>query len=162
MFVGDRERDRSGADPDVEDARFDEVAEKGETALDHDLGLGAGNERPVVDLEEKAAEAPLTEDVGERLAPDPAPNEFFQSPTLVGRHRAVRRVELGAGDSEHVGDQDLGVDARRRHTGCAELELDLVDGVQGHLDSFAADSHAFLTPRRLQAPAAAPLRRAPR
>ena len=135
------------------------LAEEGEAALDDDLRLGPGDQRPVVHLQEEPTEAPLAEDVGERLAPEAPPDELVQPLGLEGGHRAARRVELGAREPEHVRDENLGVDARRGHSRCAEPAFDLVDGIQGHHTLFAADSHVFLTPPLSREPAAAPRRR---
>jgi hypothetical protein len=160
VLVGDRKRDRARADADVQNTWLDEVVEEGQAALDDDLGLGPRDQGTFVHRQKQPAKAPLAEDVGERLAMDAAPDELVQSLAFVGRDRAVRRVELGARHPEHVGDQDLGVDAGRGDSRGAQPALDLVDLIQGHLDSFAADSHGFLTPQPLRAPAAAPPRRA--
>ena len=62
----------------------------------------------------------------------------------------MRTVELGAGESERIGHEDLGVDARRWHPGSPKLTLDLVDGIQGHRRLFYADGHVVLAPQPLQ------------
>ena len=46
MFVRDRERDRAGADPDVEDPRLGKLGEEREAALDDDLGFRPRDKRP--------------------------------------------------------------------------------------------------------------------
>src|SRR6185436_19578970 len=156
MLVRDRERDRAGADPDVEDPRLGKLGEEREAALDDDFGLRPRDERPVVHLEKEPAKTPLAEDVAERLAPETALDELAEPLRLEGRDGASGRGELGAGKPEHIGHENLGVDARRRHPGSPKLTLDLVDRIQGHHYLFAADSHGVLTPRPLRAPGAAP------
>ena len=104
------ERDRAGADADVEHARRRDAFEQRERALDDDLRLRAWHERARIRLEGQAAEAPLAKHVGERL-------------TLLapGEQRLQRAVDLavevgvdaGACRAEHVCEQKLGVDARR-------------------------------------------------
>src|SRR5919108_575526 len=87
VLVRDRERDRARADADVEDARPLQAREQREAPLDDDLRLGPRHERPPVGRERQPPEAPLTEDVGERL-PRLAPGEQ--------RLQARRKLSLGS------------------------------------------------------------------
>ena len=68
MLVGDRERDRARAGADIEHRGRVEPAEQLEAALDDDLRLGPGDEDAPVDLQRQPPEAPLAEDVRDRLA----------------------------------------------------------------------------------------------
>ncbi len=74
-LVHDRERDRAGADADVEHAGAVEAGEQLEAALDEDLGLGPRDQHARIDLERQAAEAPLAEDVRKRLPRPPSLDE---------------------------------------------------------------------------------------
>ena len=116
MLVHDRERDRAGARADVEHRRLGDLAQVLETALDDDLRLGPGNERTVVYLQRQPAEAPFAEHVGERLAAAAAIDENARAAELVLRERAVvLEIEVEPGDAERVGEEMLGVEARRVH-----------------------------------------------
>ena len=68
QLVRERQRDRAGAGADVDDARRLDACEQREAALDDDLGLGPRHERARVGLQRQAAEVPVAEHVGERLA----------------------------------------------------------------------------------------------
>ena len=76
MLVCDRERDRAGPGADVEHRRSVEAAQVRERTLDHDLGLGPRDQRPPVDRQRQPPEAPLAEDVGDRLVPRAARDEL--------------------------------------------------------------------------------------
>ena len=96
VLVGDRERDRAGARADVEHTRRLKLPQVIEAALDDHLGLGPGNERPPVHREGQPPEAPLPEDVGERLPGAPPRDQLPEPPKLLLVERTVRRVETGA------------------------------------------------------------------
>jgi hypothetical protein len=86
MLVGDGKRNRSGPDPDVEDARFGNGPQEVEAALDDDFGLRPRNQGPLVDLEIEPAKAPLAEYVGKGLSRHPPLDELAQPPCLEVRH----------------------------------------------------------------------------
>ena len=88
VLVGDRERDRARPGADVEHARRVGAVQQRQAPLDDRLGLGTRDERPPVDGQREPAEAPLAEDVLERLARCPPCDE---------RPRALR-ARLGSGD----------------------------------------------------------------
>ena len=82
MLVGDREGDRARAGSDVENARALERPEVLEAALDEHLGLGPGYENGRCDTQLEPAEAPVTDDVGKRLASATALDGSLESATL--------------------------------------------------------------------------------
>ena len=88
----ERERDRATADADVHDARERHAGDECERTLDDDLGLGARHERARVGAQHEAPEAPLAEDVGERLA---RAASFEQRTCLRALAHAQRTVVLG-------------------------------------------------------------------
>ena len=92
VLLRDGEGDRSGAGADVEDARRVAAVEEGERALDEDLRLGPRDERARVAAQGQAAEVPVAEDVGERLALAAARDEGAARGELVLGQRAVERV----------------------------------------------------------------------
>ena len=71
------------------------AGDRGERALDDDLGLGPRDERAGVGLQRQTAEAPVAEDVGERLALAAALDQRAHGGELGLRERLVEaRVEL--------------------------------------------------------------------
>jgi peptide chain release factor 1 len=82
---------------------------QGKAALDNDLRLGAGNERTRVRVQDEPPETPLAEDIRQRLA---LPAPFEQTVELVGDLLGAPFVHARAGDPEHVGKEQLGIDAR--------------------------------------------------
>src|SRR5919108_2161338 len=89
MLVGDRERDRARPDADVEHTRLAGAGEQLEAALDEHLRLRARDQDAAIDLQCQAPEAPLAEDVGERLAPGPPSDELPEA--LLVRRRELAR-----------------------------------------------------------------------
>ena len=122
------ERNRSGADTDVEDAGGVDALEERKHALDDDLRLGPGHERACVRLQHQAAKAPGAEDVGKRLSHLAAHEQRLGSPDLAFVERPLGSgVELAARQAEHVADDPLrfaaGVlDARAGETACSTIE----------------------------------------
>ena len=122
LLVRDRERDRAAAGADVEHARRVEPREQREAALDDDLRLGPRHERARVGSQRQPPEAPLAEDVRERLAPRraarraPAPRALglVERPVVLG-------VELDPREPERVREQQLGVEPRRLDALVAEV-----------------------------------------
>ena len=133
MLVGERERHSARSGADVEDARRVVTVEQREAALDEGLGLGARDERAPVDAEREAPEAPLAEDVLERLAGRPAPDERARAVELGDRQRPVEvHVQLDALEPERVREELLGFEARPPGAPCREMvgrpPEDLSDG----------------------------------
>src|SRR5581483_10160514 len=120
-LVLQRERDRARADADVEDPRPLDPVDESEDTLDERLRLRPRHERARVGLQREPAEAPLAEDVGERLASLAAGEERLESLHLLVR--AGR--ETGARRPEHVGDEPLRVDPGRLDAGRGEPALGL-------------------------------------
>ena len=89
MLVGDGERDRAGAGADVEHRGRFAPGEQREHTLDHDLGLGPRDQRARVDRQRQPTEAPLAEDVLQRLAPRAAVDEPRPTLELGRRQRPV-------------------------------------------------------------------------
>jgi hypothetical protein len=81
-----------------------------------------------VDLEREAPEAPLAEDVRERLAPF-APAEELRHPSeLRSRERSPPvRANSGTGGAENVREDQLGVDVGRLTAGGVEPSLELIE-----------------------------------
>ena len=120
-LVGEREGDRAGAGADVEHPRRLDVAQPGEAALDDDLRLGPRDQRAPVDRERQPPEAPLAEDVGDRLVARAARDEVAVAVELgVGERPVEVGVELDPLAAERVGEQELRVEARRLR-GLAEV-----------------------------------------
>ena len=86
-----------------------------EAALDDDLRLGPRHEHPRVDLQRQPPEPPLAEHVGERLAyaRGGRPGHSSSASAASSSSPAAVRLKATPGRAEHVGEQDLGVDARR-------------------------------------------------
>ena len=120
MLRRDRERDRAAAGADVEDARCVRSFDQGERPLDDDLRLRTRHQRARVGLQRQSPEAPLAEDVGERLALPPALEKWFEPRRQLP---VAQRVDLSARDAEHIRDEELRVDARRVHSRFRELLL---------------------------------------
>ena len=113
LLVGERERDRAGPGADVEHLRLVPVAQELEAALDELLRLGPRHERPLVGREREAAEIPLSEHVGEGLAP-PAPlHELPRRRGLrLGQRTLEPGVELDPREPERVREEALRVEPR--------------------------------------------------
>jgi hypothetical protein len=84
--------------PDVEHTRTCRIAEELDTDLDDDLRLGPRHERTRVAAKRQTAEAPLPEDVGERLSAGAPLNEGPNGRIV---HVVVRGDQLGSLDAEH-------------------------------------------------------------
>ncbi len=96
MLVCDRERDRSGARADVENRRRSQSPEQLQAAVDDGLRLRARNEHAPVDLQSQAPEAPLTENVRERLAVRAALEQLVDRDQLVPAQLPIAvEVEVG-------------------------------------------------------------------
>ena len=114
MLVCDREGDRAAARADVEHQRCFEPAQMEKRALDDDLRLGPRDQRAPVDGQRQPAEAPLAEDVRDRLAAGAARDELAVAVELAVVERPVEvRVELDALPAERVREQQLRVEPRR-------------------------------------------------
>ena len=101
--------------PDVEHHRLVDTGEQREAALDDELRLGPRYERPAVDCERQTPEAPLAEDVLERLARCPPRRERVELLGLRCRQRLVAAEwELAAAHAEDVRDEPFGVDRVER------------------------------------------------
>ena len=121
VLVGDRERDRAASRADVEDPRRREVGDGRERPLDDHLGLRPWDEHPRVDEQRETAEAPLAEDVGERLPLLAADEQRLERLLLIRAKRpATVGVEVGAARPEDVRKEELGVDASRLAPGQGE------------------------------------------
>ena len=113
VLVGDRKRDRARPRADVEHPRRVGAVEQRKAALDDRLGLGARNERPPVDGQREPPEAPLAEDVLQRLARRPPCDEGTRPFELVSGQGTVEvHVELDPVDSEDAPQQALGIEPR--------------------------------------------------
>ena len=91
-LVRDRQRDRARAGTDVEHPRLVQISDVLECPFDDDLGLGSRDQRAPVGLQRQAPEAPLAEDVGERLSSFPADEVRVEGFDLLVAHFPV---ELG-------------------------------------------------------------------
>jgi hypothetical protein len=142
MLVGDGESDRAGAHADVEHARrVAELAQDREAALDDGLGLGPWHERARVGLQRQPAEAPLAEDVGERLPQAPARQQLVQAIALVRvEHAVALDGHARPRQPERVRQQQLRVHLRRRYAGLVERPRRLAQGL--------GDRHAAVIPGR--------------
>ena len=110
----ERERDRAGAGADVEHLGALDTLEQREGALDEHLGLGSRHERAAVTAEGQPAEAPLAEDVGERLAaPSPLDERAAAVELRLGQRPVVLEVEVEPCEPERVREDELGVEPRR-------------------------------------------------
>ena len=113
QLVRQRQCDRAASGSHIDDSRVGDVSETCQTPLDHDLGLRTRNERPRVGLQRQPAEAPVAQDVGQRLArgaaledrPPRGPLGFRERPVALG-------VQLEPRQSEGLREQELGVDPR--------------------------------------------------
>ena len=113
MLVGDRERDRARSRADVDHRGSVDAGDRGERPLDERLGLRPRHERASVGPEREAPEAPLAEDVGERLAAAAPLDERSRRCSLGLVQRLVEaRVELEPGQAERLGEDQLGVEPR--------------------------------------------------
>src|SRR5512132_20121 len=92
-----------------------------EAALDDDLRLRPRNKDALVDGQSEPPEAPLTEDVRQRLAHAPPRNELTEASELRLLERALGDIEPCPRRPEHVREQPLRVDARRWAAGLLEL-----------------------------------------
>ena len=119
-LVRDCKRDGAGAGADVEDGGSEDVAEKLEAALDDALGLGPWDQDTGIDDQRQPPEAPLAEDVGERLPRGSPRNERTESVELGSRRLPPVGVQLTSAHTEHVGEQPLGVHLRRGTLGPLE------------------------------------------
>src|SRR6478736_1264865 len=90
MLVDDRERDRTGASTNVEYGRLAHSIQVLERPLDDDLGLGPRNQRPCVRLQRQPPEAPVAEDVCERLAARPAGEQRLVALVSLWRELALQ------------------------------------------------------------------------
>ena len=82
-----------------------------EAALDDDFRLGARDQGALVDEQRQPAEAPLAEDVRDRLVLRAAAHELSKRAHLVLVERAVEvGVELDPAPSQHVREQKLGIE----------------------------------------------------
>ena len=149
-LVRDRERDRAGADADFEDGWRLDVPEKIEAALDDALGLRPRDQDAGIDDERQPAEAPLAEDVRERLARGSPRNERAVAVELVGRRAAAPALCSSLRrPPKDVGEQPLGVHLRRGTLGPLERGRALGESLSnGHT---AAASSAL---RRSSSPSA--------
>ena len=113
MLIGDREGDRTRSRADVDHRRGVDSSDRGQRPLDERLGLRPRHERASVGPEHEAPEAPLAQDVGERLAAAAPLDERSRRCSLGLVQRLVEaRVELEAGQAERVGKDQLGVEPR--------------------------------------------------
>ena len=142
-LVRDRERNRARAGAEVEHARLRLVTEQGETAFHDDLRLGARDERTRVRVQHQPTEAPLAQDVRQRLA---LPAPFEQCVELVGDVLVAPFVHARARGSEDVCEEQLRVDAWRVDTCLREPLL-------GETERFP-DRHCSSARRRSSAPSA--------
>ena len=142
-FVRDRQRNRPRSGAEVEHARIGLVTQQGKAAFHDDLGLGARDERTRIRVQHQPAEAPLPEDVRQRLALS-AP--FEQCVELVGDVLVASLVHAGARGSEDVGEKQLGVDPWR-------VDTRLLEPLLGETESFT-DRHCSSARRRSSAPSA--------
>ena len=130
-LVSDRERDRPRARADVEDDRSFSSLDQGEAAFDDDLRFRPRDQRPRVHLQHQPPKPPLTENVGERLAGAAPAHELPAGGGLLIRQRAVElEVDVEAGESERVGDEVFGVDARAWHVFAREEVGRSFDGLR--------------------------------
>ncbi len=133
-LVRDGERDGACARADVEHSRRGHTVEQRQATLDDDLGLRPRDERAPVDLQHQPPEAPLAEDVGERLARTAPADELTADGLLVLRQRpVVLEVDVKPRQAERLGDEVLGIDARARHSLAGqELRRRRDDVADGH------------------------------
>ena len=97
-LVRDRERDRAGADADVEDA-WEPRRREGDrgSARRRSRSPAAGSGRGGSTTQRQPSEAPLAEDVGERLARGAPRDERPEAVELVGRELPLRRCAAHSG-----------------------------------------------------------------
>src|SRR3954454_738868 len=122
MLGGERERDCAGSRADIEHARALVLTDQDERALDEDLGLGTGDERPPVDRQGQVPDPPFAEDVLQWLAPR-APSDQLPCYRQLGRRqRAVEgHVELDSLEAGCLREQPLGVETGRISALCSEV-----------------------------------------
>ncbi len=153
MLAREGERDRAGAGPDVEDEGLRLVLQMPNGALDDHLRLGPRHEDAGIDAQRQLAEAPLAEDVRDRLARRAPVDQLPVAALLLAAQGAVRvRKELRSRRGERVRQQELGVDAGRLATRVGEHPAAVLQRL--------ADRHADgrLRPRPLRGHAGAPRR----
>ena len=120
MLVGNRERDRARSGSDVEHPRRALPLQELEAALDDDLSLGPRHECARIGLQRQPPEAPFAEHVRERL-PLAAPSQEDMESAW---HLVLAvRVHAASGHAEHVGEEQLRIDARRVDAGVRERLL---------------------------------------
>ena len=89
--------------------------------LDERLGVRAGDQHAGVDGEVESPELLLADEVGDRLTGLPPLDERSNPGQLLGLQGPVElNVELHARQTQHVRDQDLGVEPRRRNPALRE------------------------------------------
>src|SRR5262249_46621028 len=112
-------RDRARAGADVEDGGLLEAVQVLERPLDDYLRLGSRHQGAFVGLERQPPEAPMAEDVGERLAPPSPPPGLLEGLAWFPRQLPLQlhvqerpgAVVAGAREQE-LGFEACGVDAR--------------------------------------------------
>ena len=117
----ERQRDRAAARPDVDHAR---ALREPERDLDEQLGLRPRHEHARVDEQVDMAKALAPEDVGDGLAPDRAPPHRVLKSTYRGTRDLATGIgeQRGAVDAERLGEQQLGIQARRVRPGRADRD----------------------------------------
>ena len=110
----DRQRDRAGAGAEVEHAGFRRRADPHQRQLDQQLGFRARHQRIGGDDQIERPESALPEDMRNRLALAPTPQQGQETIALFGQQLVVAmREQPGPATAQRVGHQHLGLGARR-------------------------------------------------
>ena len=142
MRVDDRQRHGAAARTDVEQARrapathddtgrrlighgLGHLAQLLEGHFDQGLGLGPRDQRVLVDPDLDLVKGLATDQVGNRLMTGATGDELVKERVLGCAEHALRfGVEAFAGDTQHVGEQNFDVEARRLRASSQSPRLD--------------------------------------
>lgn len=119
-FVSEGESDGAAPSAPIENSVLG--ASKLERPLDHDLGLGSGNEDARTNLELEPPKRPPPEDVGHWLAGSPPPEQLPEGrPLFLGERTLVLGVDSDALNPERMGSEQIRIEPRRLRAALGQI-----------------------------------------